>query len=198
MRFIVEVDKLKSVLRRSRLMNGTRLENSAEHSWHLALMAIILSEHAPVEIDTARVIKMVVVHDIVEVDAGDTYVYDEIGALTKADREQKAADRIFGLLPDDQRDEIMALWQEFEARETPEAKFGDAIDRLMPLLHNYHNEGRTWREHGVTAEQVLRRNEHIAGGSPALWEFAESFLRDADERGFMAQNPSGPVGPPSL
>ena len=183
--FILELDTLKSVLRRSYLLNNTRRENSAEHSWHLSAMALVLAEHANADIDQLRVLKMLLVHDIVEIDSGDTYIYDAAGNDTKAVREQKAAQRIFGLLPDNQKLELMQLWQEFEARETPEAKFAAALDRLMPLLHNYHTEGRSWREHGITKQQVLNLNRHIADGSQSLWEYAESLIDDAAAKGYL-------------
>ena len=183
--FILELDTLKSVLRRSYLLNNTRRENSAEHSWHLSAMALVLAEHANADIDQLRVLKMLLVHDIVEIDSGDTYIYDAAGNDTKAVREQEAAQRIFGLLPDDQKLELTRLWQEFEARETPEAKFAAALDRLMPLLHNYHTEGRSWREHGITKQQVLNLNRHIADGSQSLWEYAESLIGDAAAKGYL-------------
>ena len=183
--FILEIDKLKSVLRRSYLLNENRHENSAEHSWHLSVMALVLAEHADADLDTRRVLKMLLVHDIVEIDSGDTYIYDQAGNDTKAAREQEAASRIFGLLPPDQSAELQALWQEFEARETPEAKFAAALDRLMPLLHNYHTQGRSWREHGITQEQVLRLNRHMADGSEALWNYAEALIRQAAAEGFF-------------
>lgn len=180
--FIVEVDKLKSVLRRTYLVNNSRRENTAEHSWHLTIMAVLLAEHANEPIDLLRVLKMLVVHDIVEIDADDTFCYDEAGALTKADRENKAADRIFNLLPADQASELRILWEEFEQRFTNEAKFAAALDRLIPLLHNYHTEGRSWREHGVTSTQVMQRNYHISEGSNSLWEFAQNLINEAVER----------------
>lgn len=183
--FILELDTLKSVLRRSYLLNNTRRENSAEHSWHLSAMALVLAEHANADIDQFRVLKMLLVHDIVEIDSGDTYIYDTAGNDTKAVREQEAAQRIFGLLPDDQKLELTRLWQELEARETPEAKFAAALDRLMPLLHNYHTEGRSWREHGITKQQVLNLNRHIADGSQSLWEYAESLIDDAAAKGYL-------------
>ena len=180
--FIVEIDKLKTVLRRTHLVNGSRKENTAEHSWHLTVMAVLLAEHANQQIDLLRVLKMLIVHDIVEIDADDTFCYDEIAALTKADRENKAADRIFSLLPTDQSSELRDLWEEFEQRTTDEAKFAAALDRLIPLLHNYHSEGRSWREHGVTSTQVMQRNRHIDEGSHLLWEFAQNLLNEAIER----------------
>lgn len=183
--FILEIDKLKSVLRRSYLLNETRHENTAEHSWHLSVMALVLAEHASVEVNTLQVLKMLLVHDIVEIDSGDTYIYDAAGNDTKAAREQEAARRIFGLLTPDQDAEITQLWQEFEARETPEAKFAAALDRLMPLLHNYHTQGRSWREHGITEVQVLRLNSHMAGGSQTLWEYAEALIHEAAAKGYL-------------
>ena len=184
--FLLEIDRLKSVLRRSYLADGVRLENSAEHSWHLAVMAMILAEYANVSVDSRRVLKMLLVHDIVEVDASDTYVYDEIGARDKAEREGRAADRIFGLLPADQEVELRGLWEEFEARETPEARFAAALDRLMPLLHNFQTQGRSWHEHGIVSRQVLSRNAHIADGSEELWRFAHALIEDAVAKGYLA------------
>ena len=188
--FILEIDKLKSILRRSYLLNEPRRENSAEHSWHLSAMALVLAEHANAEIDQLRVLKMLLVHDIVEIDSGDTYIYDAAGNDTKAEREEAAARRIFGLLPPDQNAEITALWQEFEARESPEAKFAAALDRLMPLLHNFHTEGRSWREHGIAEAQVLSLNRHMADGSQALWEYAEALIRRAAAEGFLGKKPA--------
>lgn len=185
--FVLEIDKLKSVLRRSYLLNETRRENSAEHSWHLSAMALVLAEHGDAEVDQLRVLKMLLVHDIVEIDSGDTYIYDAAGNDTKAAREQEAAARIFGLLPPDQSAEVQALWQEFEARETPEAKFAAALDRLMPLLHNYHTEGRSWREHNISKAQVLNLNRHIADGSQSLWEYAKALIDDAAAKGYLSK-----------
>ena len=185
--FVLEIDKLKSVLRRSYLLNETRRENSAEHSWHLSAMALVLAEHGDAEVDQLRVLKMLLVHDIVEIDSGDTYIYDAAGNDTKAAREQEAAARIFGLLPPDQSAEVQALWQEFEARETPEAKFAAALDRLMPLLHNYHTEGRSWREHNISKAQVLNLNRHIAKGSQSLWEYAKALIDDAAAKGYLSK-----------
>ncbi len=188
--FILEVDRLKSILRRSYLLNETRHENSAEHSWHLSVMALVLAEHANAEVDTLRVLKMLLVHDIVEIDSGDTYIYDAAGNVTKAERENAAARRIFGLLPEDQQAELTALWQEFEARETPEAKFAAALDRLMPLLHNSHTQGRSWQEHGITKQHVLTLNRHMDEGSQTLWEYAEALIQDAAAQGFLGTKPA--------
>ncbi len=184
--FIREIDKLKSVFRRTLLMDGTRFENDAEHSWHLAMMAILLKEHATGPgVDIARVVKMVLVHDLVEIDAGDTYCYDVSGNLGKADRERAAATRLFGLLPGDVGGEIRALWEEFESRTSPEAKFAAALDRVQPLIHNYSTGGAIWRKHGVRCKQVLEHNRHVEEGSGVLWRFSEALIQDAVKRGYL-------------
>ena len=184
-RFILEIDKLKTVLRRTYLLNAERSENTAEHSWHLAIMAILLAEHANETVNVARVVRMVLIHDIVEIDAGDTYYYDSVAALDKAERERKAADRLFGILPADQGSEFRQLWEEFEAGETPDARFATALDRFIPQLHNYHTRGKSWSEHGVTADRVLEGNSCIADGSSTLWECAQSLLKDAVAKGYL-------------
>ncbi|MFP4058317.1 MAG: HD domain-containing protein [Candidatus Brocadiia bacterium] len=183
--FILEVGKLKHVLRRSYLPHGSRRENDAEHSWHLALMAVVLAEHAAEPVDPARVVLMLLVHDLVEIDAGDTFMYDAEAQADKASREERAADRIFALLPPDQARRWRALWDEFEARRSPDARFAAAIDRLQPQLLNYHTQGRLWREHAVTVDQVIARNQHMADGAPALWHYARRLLRDAVARGYL-------------
>ena len=183
--FILEIDKLKSVIRQSYLLDGTRQENSAEHSWHIALMGMILAEYVEQPVDLLRTLKMLLIHDIIEIDAGDTYCYDEVGAMNQSSRENTAAERLFGLLPEDQMIELRELWKEFEARTTPEAKYAATIDRLMPLLHNYHTEGRSWREHGIKKDQVSARNEGMKDGSLALWEFAMSLINDAVDMKFI-------------
>ena len=183
--FLLEIDRLKEVMRQSYICRGLRRENSSEHSWHLAVMAMVLAEHAPGGVDISRVIKMALVHDLVEIDAGDTFCYDDAGNAGKADRESSAAERIFSLLPPDQAMELRSLWEEFEARQTPEARFAAALDRLMPLLHNYHCQGKTWQEHDVPAAKVLDRNRHIRQGSQGLWDFAESLIHDAVKKGFL-------------
>jgi 5'-deoxynucleotidase YfbR-like HD superfamily hydrolase len=184
-RFILEIDKLKTIVRRTYLLDVDRAENTAEHSWHLAIMAMLLAEHANEPVDTARVVKMVLIHDIVEIDAGDTYFYDTVAAADKADRERAAADRLFGMLPPDQEKEFRELWEEFEACRTPDARFAKALDRFMPQLHNYHTQGRSWQEHGITIDRVLERNKCISEGSSRLWECAEALLNDAVARGFL-------------
>ena len=183
--FILELDHLKGVLRRNSLLDRSRRENSAEHSWHVALMALVLSEFAAEPVDTSRVIELLLVHDLVEIDAGDTFAYDVQGATTQAQREQTAADRIFGLLPDDQAQRLRARWDEFDAGETPEARFALALDRLMPMIHNALTEGSAWREHGVKADQVRRRAESIERGAPALGALAQRLINAAVEAGHL-------------
>jgi len=185
--FLLEIDKLKSVLRRTYLIAEDRHENTAEHSWHLAMMAMLLAEYANEPIEPARVIKMVLVHDIVEIDAGDTYFYDAAGTLDKAERERRAADRLFALLPEDQGRELRELWEELESGQTPESRFASALDRFIPQLHNYYTQGKSWKEHGVTAERVLERNASMAGGSTKLWEWTRALLDDAVEKGFLSR-----------
>jgi putative hydrolase of HD superfamily len=185
--FILEIDRLKHVLRRS--LTGSpgerRRENSAEHSWHLALMAVLLAEHANGAIDVSRVVKMVLVHDLVEIDAGDSYCYDDRAALDKEAREQCAAERIFALLPEDQALEMRGLWDDFEARQTPEAKFANAIDRLQPVMLNHYSQGQAWRENGVTRDRVIARNRPIEEGSAGLWAFARGLIEDAVKKGYL-------------
>lgn len=184
--FVVELDRLKQVMRRSYILRGERRENSAEHSWHVALMALVLAEHADDEIDLARVLKLLLVHDVVEIDAGDVFVYDTGARAAKREAERRAAERVFGLLPADQALELRALWEEFEAKQTPEARFAGALDRLMPLLHNHRAEGRTWREHGIVSHQVFAVNEpEISRGSTRLWEHARRLIEDAVARGWL-------------
>ena len=168
--FIVEVDKVKNIFRQTYLADGERKENDAEHSWHLALMAVLLQEHMEDKADLTKVMIMVLIHDIVEIDAGDTYAYDEKGAQTKREREVKAADRIFGLLPEDQEQYFRELWEEFEAYETPEAKFAHLLDNFQPLLLNDASGGRSWKEHGVHRSQPMKRNERIPDTSETVWE----------------------------
>jgi putative hydrolase of HD superfamily len=185
LRFVLELDRLKSVYRRTYLIDGTRNENSAEHSWHLALLAMTLAEHANEPLDVGKVIRMVLIHDIVEIDAGDTYIYGD--QENKAEREHQAADRLFGLLPPDQAAQFRSLWEEFEQAATPEARFANALDRFMPQLHNYHTQGRSWKEHGITAERVLTRNIDISYGSETLWEWTQTLIRQADDEGMFPE-----------
>lgn len=177
--FIAEIDRLKGILRRNTLIDGSRRENTAEHSWHISMLAIVLSEYANEPIDVLHVVKMLLIHDVVEIDAGDTFCYDDEAGMDKEEREQLAADRLFGMLPDDQAREFRALWDEFEAAETPEAKFANALDRVQPVLLNYRTGGGTWKEFNVTIEQIMKRNSPIARGSTVLWERAEAMIVDA-------------------
>ena len=184
--FIFEIDKLKNVFRRSSITDGSRKENDVEHSWHLAVMTMLLAEYAPEPIDVLRTVKMVLVHDIVEIDAGDTFIYSTAAHEAAHQIEEAAADRLFGMLPDDQASECRALWDEFEARVTPEARFARALDRLQPIMLNYANRGGPWREHNVTAEQVTSLNMPILEqGAPKLAEFAEKLFLDAQEKGYF-------------
>ncbi|NLE23999.1 MAG: HD domain-containing protein [Clostridiaceae bacterium] len=185
--FILEVDKIKNIFRMTKIHDGSRRENDAEHSWHLTLMAFLLSEYSKADnIDILKVMKMCIVHDIVEIDAGDTFCYDAAGNLDKLEREQKAAERIFGLLPEDQGMELKALWEEFDAMETQEAKYAAALDRLQPVLLNYLNNGGTWQEHHITKEQVVKRNSRIEDGAPELWKFASELIDEAVSKGLLS------------
>lgn len=168
MEFILEADKIKRIGRQTYLSDGVRKENDAEHSWHLALMAILLQEHSNQELDVLKVITMVLIHDMVEIDAGDTYAYDEAAHATKREREVAAADRIFGILPADQKEYLRQLWGEFEEYETPEAKFAHMLDNFQPLMLNDATDGRSWVEHGVKKSQVLKRNARTAEGSEVI------------------------------
>ncbi|MBM6617561.1 HD domain-containing protein [Bacillus suaedaesalsae] len=183
--FLREVDKLKQVYRRSFLMDGTRNENDAEHTWHISLMAVILIEYAEENIDLLKVIQMLLIHDIVEIDAGDTFAYDEIGYLDKEEREQEAADRIFGLLPESQKDRMIELWSEFEEQESNEAKYASALDRMQPLLQNFYSKGSSWRPHGITKDQVLKRNACIKEASEELWEYVCKLVDESVELGYL-------------
>ena len=186
--FILEIDKLKGILRQTLLTDRSRQENSAEHSWHLAIMAVLLAEYAPGTVDIERVLKMLLIHDLVEIDAGDTFCYDQTGNQDKATRELQAADRLFGLLPSDQRDAFRALWEEFEARETLEAQFANALDRLQPFLHNWQTQGGTWQLHGIQLHQVQQRMAAVKTGAPDLWPLVEQILEDCVRSGFLGSS----------
>ena len=205
--FLLEADKMKSLYRQTYIIHDEsrgdsmrefegdtdkfkRRENDAEHSFHLALFAMTLAEHANVPVDVLKVMKMVLVHDIVEIDAGDTYCYDTLGYETKREREVRAADRLFGILPKDQEREYRELWEEFERMDTPESRFAAALDRMQPMLLNAAREGVSWREHNVAYEQVRERNKHIADGSEELWEYMEKVLEDALLKGNIQKSSS--------
>ncbi|EJB8540507.1 HD domain-containing protein [Vibrio parahaemolyticus] len=183
---LIELDKLKSVLRRIRVKSAEgRLENSGEHSWHVALMAVLMEEHANAPVDICRVMKMLLIHDVVEIDAGDTFVYDTAASKDQAEKEIKAAERLFGMLPTDQGQELLALWQEFEAAQSDDAKYAKALDRLIPMLLNYHNNGQSWKENSVTREQALTINKRIEFGSVTLWDKAKELIEEATEKGWL-------------
>ena len=186
--FILEADKLKKIARRTTLLDVTRQENSAEHSWHIALLVLILAEYAEdADLDLLQVIKLLLIHDLVEIDAGDTYCYDEIGGRDQQKRERKAAERIFNILPADQADAFRALWDEYETRATPESKFANAVDRVQPFLHNYFTRGRTWQKHGIRKSQVIKRMQPVHEGSRTLGEYVVSLIDDAVQQGFLAK-----------
>ena len=181
--FALEIDKVKNIFRQTHLSGYSRNENDAEHSWHMAVMAYLLQEYANENVDIAKVMLMCLVHDIVEIDAGDTYAYDEEGLKTKKSREDAAKERIFSILPEDQKKELIALFDEFEACETPEAKFARAMDNLQPLLLNHSNDGRDWREHEVTAKQVYGRQEKTKLGSVELYQVADQIILENIQKG---------------
>ena len=174
--FIGEIDKEKKIVRQTFLSDGSRKENDAEHAWHMAIMAVLLSEYANEKIDVLKTVTMLLLHDVVEIDAGDTYAYDEEGKKTQRQREVTAADRIYGLLPEDQKKKYRDLWEEFEACETPEAKFARTMDHIQPLILNDASGGLSWLEHGVSVSQILDRNKNTAKGSEALWEYSREKL----------------------
>ena len=188
--FLVEANKLTDIFRQTHLISSRRSENDAEHSWHLCLLVITLAEHANApDLDVLRVLKMLIIHDLVEIDAGDTFAYDEAGMADQHERESRAADRIFGLLPPDQTVEFRALWDEFEARETAEARFAAACDRFQPMLLNLKTAGAAWRRHGITHDRIEARNRHIAEGSQPMWERMSALLAAAVAEGVIAPGP---------
>ena len=183
--FIKEIDKVKYILRQSTLFNSDRRENDAEHSWHLAVMAIVLAEYSDKPIDLLKVLKMVLIHDIVEIDAGDTFIYSTTKDHDNTEEELAAAKRIFGILPAEQAEELIAIWKEFEAAETDEAKFAKSLDRFEPLLQSATNNGGTWVEHDVPYHKVYDVNKAIKNGSTTLWDYAENLLNKSVEKGFL-------------
>jgi len=183
--FIKEIDKIKYIQRKTKLFNSDRPENDAEHSWHLAMMTLVLAEHADTPIDVLKVMKMVLIHDIVEIDAGDTFIYDTMKSHTNTDNELSAAKRIFGLLPTEQADELLTIWEEFETGLTNEAKFARAMDRLEPLLQNTSNNGGTWKEFDVDYTQVYEKKKVIKESSASLWKYAEDLLNESVDKGIL-------------
>lgn len=184
--FLVEIDKLKLVLRQTPLIDKSRRENDAEHSWHLAMMVLVLGEYAGPQVDLMQAIKMLLVHDIVEIDAGDTFLYDGEGLKDQEERELAAADRLFGILPGDIGRELRTLWDEFEAHESPTAQFARTMDRMQPFLHNVLTQGKMWRQHGVTADQVRARMRVIADGSTRLHQLVLALIEESVARGYLA------------
>lgn len=189
--FLMEIDRQKEIIRQTYLADGSRRESDAEHAWHLAVMCVILSEYANDTIDMAKTMKMLLVHDLVEIDAGDTYAYDVKGNETKSAREQKAADRIYGILPEDQGRELRDLWEEFEAMETPEAKFANALDKIQPVLLTDRAQGKSWKEHGVRKSQIMGRNARTHEGSEVLWEEIRRIIEKNVDAGFIRGEGSG-------
>ena len=180
--FFREIDKEKQIFRQNYLADGSRKENDSEHAWHMAIMAILLSEYANEEIDVLKTVTMLLIHDIVEIDAGDTYAYDAAGQATHHQREQKAARRIFGLLPQEKGRYLLELWEEFEAYETPEAKFARTLDNIQPAMLNDASGGLSWAEHQVKISQVMKRNAKSHEGSEAVWEYAKETIIDPNVR----------------
>ena len=185
MAFLVEIDKLKAVFRRAYITDASRRENSAEHSWHVAIMAMMLGEYANEDIDLLRVIKMLLIHDIPEIDAGDTSIYARASDPNSTNREIRGAERIFSLLPEGQAQEARDIWYEFEQGKTSESKFARSLDRLIPLIHNYCTQGKRWKEDGITYQQVLAINQIIREGSQELWMYALSIINECVLKGYL-------------
>ena len=181
--FILEADKEKNILRQTHITDYVRRENDAEHAWHMAMMIYLLKEYSNEDFDVAKAMMMALIHDIVEIDAGDTYAYDTAALETQKEREERAADRIYGILPDDQRDELRALFEEFEAGESAEAKFARTMDNLQPLLLNDSNGGADWREHKVKKSQVVGRQKRSILGSEAIWEYTSELIDENVKKG---------------
>lgn len=190
--FIKEIDKLKYIQRKTRLFNSDRHENDAEHSWHLAMMTIVLAEHSDKPIDILKVLKMVLIHDIVEIDAGDTFLYDTTRSHTNTDEELMAAKRIFGMLPAEQAEEFIAIWQEFEEGITDEARFARSMDRFEPLLQNTSNNGGTWVEFNVPYQKVYDKKKAIKNGSVTIWNYAESLINESVDKGILIKETKEP------
>lgn len=187
--FLIEIDRLKQIERQTRIVGGGRRENTAEHSWHLAMYALILAEHSDVDVDLFHVLRLCLVHDIVEIDAGDTFAYDVTAHDDKEERERRAAERLFGLLPSDQAETMWRLWEEYEAMETPESRFANAVDRMQPaMLNHVAGEASTWREHRVTTPQAVKRLSPIGDGSSTLWAHTQSIIDEARRQGHIADD----------
>jgi putative hydrolase of HD superfamily len=186
--FLVELDKVKRIVRRTPLADGSRCENDAEHSWHMSVWAMVMAEHVPQAVDLGKVVRMCLVHDVVEIDAGDAPAYDAAAQVGKEQREQRAAQRIFGILPADQARDLRALWEEFEAGQTPEAKMAVAVDRIQSVVNNFHADCMGWRHDGVKASQVMGRIEPARVIAPKLWEYARDVVCQAAGKGWLAQD----------
>lgn len=185
--FIVELDKMKSIFRQTSIIGEDRREDDAQHSWHISLMAMVLSEYTNEKVDLLKVIKMLLTHDLVEIFAGDTFCYDEAGNADKKEREIAAAEKIFGMLEEDKGQELRALWDEFEEIETPEAKFATAMDRLQPMLNNYHNKGGTWKKFDISQGDIYKRISPVKDSSEELWKFVEYMIEDAFDKGLISK-----------
>lgn len=185
MEFIVELDKMKTILRQTSLIGEDKREDDAQHSWHISIMAMILEEYSNEKIDICKVIKMLLTHDLIEIYAGDTFCYDKKGNESKRERELEAADKIFGMLEEDKEKELRSLWDEFEEQKTPEALFAASMDRLQPMLNNYHNGGGTWKKFNVAKEDIYQRISPVKETSDELWEFVEYMIEDAEEKGLI-------------
>ncbi|MBS1239189.1 MAG: phosphohydrolase [Deltaproteobacteria bacterium] len=184
--FLLEIDRLKHIFRQTILLDRSRHENSVEHSWHIAMSVMIFAEYADTTAaDIGRVIRMLLLHDLVEIDAGDTYCYDEQAGVDQHERERRAADRIFGLLPPDQARDFRRLWDEFEDATTPEARYAHAMDRFQAFLHNYFTQGRMWGQHGIRRHQVIRRMQPVERGAPLLWDYVRTLIDDAVLKGYL-------------
>jgi putative hydrolases of HD superfamily len=188
--FILEIDKLKRILRRNHISDGSRVENDAEHSWYFSLIAIVLAEYANEKIDLAKVVRMALIHDLVEIDAGDTFIYDDAAKVSQKEREEKAAERIYNLLPPDQSKEMLAVWEEFEACVTPEAQYARSIDRFSAIILNYASNGKTWKQHNVDLEKIMNVNKRIENGSKALWDYTKGIIDDAVRKGMIEKSRS--------
>ncbi len=185
LKFIHEIDKLKQIIRNTKLFDGSRKENDAEHSWHIALMAIVLLEHSNEKVDLLKVLKMILIHDIVEIDSGDIFLYDTINNHQNTKNEEISAKRIFGLLPEDQCTDLIKIWKEFEERKTSEAKFARALDRFEPILQNVANDGDVWMKHTITYDMIMEKNRIIEDGSFTIWQKVKALINDCIEKGFV-------------
>ncbi len=194
--FLMEIDRQKEVIRQTYLSDGSRKETDAEHAWHLAMMCMVLSEYANEPIDVPRTIMMLLAHDLVEIDAGDTYAYDTEGNATKRQREEKAAERIYGMLPEEQGNTLRMLWEEFEAMETPEAKFANTMDKIQPVLLTDRAKGKSWREHQVRMSQIMERNARTHEGSEVLWDYIRNVLEKNADAGFIRREDGREVSSP--